>query len=67
MNPIIKAFLRALREKAGAGDHRARLLLAGVGHPYDCRCAICLKWWATMGDRGPFTEAEIKGHVPLHS
>ena len=35
-------------------------------HSYDCRCALCLAWWARMGadpqigGYGPFSEEEVR-------
>lgn len=37
-----------------------------TNHSYQCRCGVCLIWWAQVGpepdedDYGPFTEAEVK-------
>ena len=31
-------------------------------HRYDCRCELCLLWWASgpdTGDYGPFTREEV--------
>lgn len=38
-------------------------------HVYQCRCDICLIWWAQVGPEpdednyGPFTEAEVEAEI----
>jgi hypothetical protein len=42
-------------------------LIDGSDHPYTCRCAVCLRWWVSVGPEeiadgwgfGPFTESEF--------
>ena len=67
-NPQIVAFLESLRQRADMDEPTAQILLDGAEHPYGCRCATCLEWWAAVGPEdlgdggrgyGPFTEAEI--------
>lgn len=42
---------------------------AASNHPYQCRCGICLTWWAQVGpepdedDYGPFTKAEVEAEI----
>lgn len=50
------------------GPEALAALDAGSNHPYNCRCATCLTWWAHMGpdggdagDYGPFTKDEVNG------
>ena len=68
-HPQIESFLESLVARAAMAEPTARMLLAGNGHPYECRCDGCREWWATVGPEylgggeygyGPFTEAEIK-------
>ena len=67
-HPNLRRFLSGLAAKIG--DQTAEMLLegAGPGHPYPCKCALCLEWWAAVGPEhngkrptwGPFTAKEIK-------
>lgn len=65
-HPNLTRFLDGLQEY---GDPTAKMLLEGAKCPYQCRCALCLEWWAAIGPEqlsdkkstwGPFTKAEIK-------
>lgn len=65
-HPNLQRFLDGMAERIG--EPAARMLMEGSDHPYQCRCALCLKWWATVGPEhsegvptwGPFTAKEIK-------
>lgn len=44
------------------------------GHPYTCRCGLCLNWWVKLGPDegldgephyGPFTTAEVEAATEI--
>lgn len=66
-HPNLQRFLDGMVELIRY-DPTAKMLMEGSGHPYQCRCAVCLEWWAAMGPEtdgktptwGPFTAKEIR-------
>jgi len=63
-HPNLQRFLDGM---SAIGDETTEMLLeaSGPSHPYHCRCALCLEFWATVGPEhgntwGPFTAKEIK-------
>jgi len=67
-HPNLQRFLDGMAAKIG--DETAEMLLEASGpkHPYHCKCALCLEFWAAVGPEhsegtptwGPFTAKEIK-------
>ena len=65
-HPSLQRFLDGMA--ARISEPTAKLLMEGSDHPYPCRCAVCLAWWAAMGPEtngktptwGPFTAKEIR-------
>ena len=66
-HPNLQRFLDGMA--ARIGEPTAKMLMQGSDPPYQCRCAICLEFWAAMGPEyedgytptwGPFTAKEIK-------
>lgn len=73
-HPNLQRFLNDMAERI-VGEPTAKMLMEGSDHPYQCRCTVCLAWWAAVGPEhlngiptwGPFTAKEIreyKDHDP---
>jgi hypothetical protein len=68
---LSKVFQEQARDRA---LHEDKIFKEATQHVYDCRCAVCLDWWAKMGPDpaveapdgglgfGPFTEGEINAY-----
>ena len=64
--PALQAFISQFKTAVGISDAFAN----ACDHPFTCRCAACLEWWATMGADendiyGPFTKTEIEAYLTL--
>jgi len=59
-NPQIQAFVDYIKDKNNIEPD----FVDASDHPGRCRCALCKKWWKTVGADedgyyGPFTKEEI--------